>query len=83
MLDGVLFYFIFLEQKENETTEHAKGAIKALQDLYDVIRLDVLNFNMRYITSCVLCKKLMNVTFFNNFPKICCCVGVSMKCGTT
>uniref|UniRef100_A0A0D3BA47 1,3-beta-glucan synthase n=1 Tax=Brassica oleracea var. oleracea TaxID=109376 RepID=A0A0D3BA47_BRAOL len=33
--------------KENETPEHAKGAIKALQDLYDVIRLDVLNFNMR------------------------------------
>ncbi|WZY83448.1 hypothetical protein YC2023_029832 [Brassica napus] len=33
--------------KENETPEHAKGAIKALQDLYDVIRLDVLNVNMR------------------------------------
>ncbi|CAN6981822.1 unnamed protein product [Brassica oleracea var. botrytis] len=33
--------------KENETPEHAKGAIKALQDLYDVIRLNVLNFNMR------------------------------------
>jgi callose synthase len=34
-------------QKENETPEHAKGAIKALQDLYDVMRLDILTFNMR------------------------------------
>ncbi|CAG7878192.1 hypothetical protein BRARA_E03232 [Brassica rapa] len=33
--------------KENETPEHAKGAIKALQDLYDVMRLDILTFNMR------------------------------------
>ncbi|KAG2272664.1 hypothetical protein Bca52824_067219 [Brassica carinata] len=33
--------------KENETPEHAKGAIKALQDLYDVMRLDIFNFNMR------------------------------------
>ncbi|KAL0699345.1 hypothetical protein Bca4012_055467 [Brassica carinata] len=33
--------------KENETPEHAKGAIKALQDLYDVMRLDIFNFNMK------------------------------------
>ncbi|KAJ4898380.1 Callose synthase 9 [Raphanus sativus] len=33
--------------KENETPEHAKGAIKALQDLYDVMRLDILQINMR------------------------------------
>ncbi|KAJ0249614.1 Callose synthase 9 [Hirschfeldia incana] len=32
--------------KENETPEHEKGAIKALQDLYDVMRLDILHINM-------------------------------------
>ncbi|KAH0891023.1 hypothetical protein HID58_053452, partial [Brassica napus] len=47
---GILVFTLLvltIEPKENETPEHAKGAIKALQDLYDVIRLDVLNFNMR------------------------------------
>ncbi|XP_010535892.1 PREDICTED: callose synthase 9 isoform X2 [Tarenaya hassleriana] len=33
--------------KENETPENEKGAIKALQDLYDVMRLDILSVNMR------------------------------------
>ncbi|XP_059665125.1 callose synthase 9 [Cornus florida] len=33
--------------KENETPELESGAIKAIQDLYDVVRHDVLSINMR------------------------------------
>ncbi|KAL7202970.1 hypothetical protein ACSBR1_034423 [Camellia fascicularis] len=33
--------------KEVETPELKNGAVKAIQDLYDVVRLDVLNLNMR------------------------------------
>ncbi|KAJ0244355.1 hypothetical protein HA466_0190010 [Hirschfeldia incana] len=33
--------------KENETPEHAAGATKALQDLYDVMRFEILAFDMR------------------------------------
>ncbi|KAF3599981.1 hypothetical protein F2Q69_00039040 [Brassica cretica] len=33
--------------KENETPENAAAATKALQDLYDVMRLDILAFDMR------------------------------------
>ncbi|KAI4307526.1 hypothetical protein L6164_030703 [Bauhinia variegata] len=33
--------------KEVETPELEKGAVKAVQDLYDVVRLDVLSINMR------------------------------------
>ncbi|GMP92003.1 hypothetical protein CsSME_00042420 [Camellia sinensis var. sinensis] len=35
------------EKKEVETPELKNGAVKAIQDLYDVVRLDVLNLNMR------------------------------------
>ncbi|CAH8356407.1 unnamed protein product [Eruca vesicaria subsp. sativa] len=33
--------------KENETPENAAGATKALQDLYDVMRLDIIGFSLR------------------------------------
>lgn len=36
-------------QKEVETPELKKGAVKAVQDLYDVIRHDVLSVNMRSV----------------------------------
>lgn len=38
-----------LVQKEVETPELEKGAIKAVQDLYDVVRHDVLSINMRFV----------------------------------
>ncbi|XP_057422591.1 callose synthase 9 [Lotus japonicus] len=33
--------------KETETPELERGAVRAVQDLYDVVRLDVLSLNMR------------------------------------
>ncbi|XP_021899823.1 callose synthase 9-like [Carica papaya] len=38
---------ILIAQKEKEKPELEKGAIKAVQDLYDVVRHDVLSINMR------------------------------------
>lgn len=35
-------------QKEEESPELAKGAVKAVQDLYDVVRHDIISLNMRY-----------------------------------
>jgi callose synthase len=32
-----------------ETPESEKGAVKAVQDLYDVVRHDVLSINMRSV----------------------------------
>ncbi|CAL5430403.1 unnamed protein product [Camellia sinensis] len=37
----------YFQEKEVETPELKNGAVKAIQDLYDVVRLDVLNLNMR------------------------------------
>lgn len=34
-------------QKEAETSDSDKGAVKAVQDLYDVVRHDVLSVDMR------------------------------------
>ena len=36
-----------LMKKEAESTDSADGAIKAIQDLYDVIHHDVYNLDMR------------------------------------
>lgn len=38
-------------QKEGETSDLEKGAVKAVQDLYDVIRHDFLSIDMRYVPS--------------------------------
>lgn len=38
-------------QRESETPELQKGAVKAVQDLYDVVRHDVLSINMRFADS--------------------------------
>lgn len=35
-------------QKKDHTPELETGAVKAMLDLYDVMRLDVLSVNMRY-----------------------------------
>lgn len=35
-------------QKEAETPVLQKGAVQAVQDLYDVVRHDVLSINMRF-----------------------------------
>ncbi|THF95571.1 hypothetical protein TEA_019008 [Camellia sinensis var. sinensis] len=40
-------FSISIVKKEVETPELKNGAVKAIQDLYDVVRLDVLNLNMR------------------------------------
>ena len=37
-------------QREDHTPELESGAIKAVQDLYDVMHYDVLNINMRFAT---------------------------------
>lgn len=34
-------------QKEVETPDSGKGAVNAVQDLYDVVQHDVLSINMR------------------------------------
>lgn len=36
-----------VKQKGSGTADLEKGAVKAIQDLYDVIRYDVLAVNMR------------------------------------
>lgn len=41
---------MFIVQRESETADSEKGAIKAVQDLYDVVRYDVLSVNMRLPT---------------------------------
>lgn len=38
-------------QKEGESSDMEKGAVKAVQDLYDVIRHDFLSIDMRYMSS--------------------------------
>lgn len=38
----------YCSQKEEESPELAKGAVEAVQDLYDVVRHDIISFNMRY-----------------------------------
>lgn len=38
----------YCSQKEEESPEMAKGAVKAVQDLYDVVRHDIIYLNMRY-----------------------------------
>jgi len=42
-------------QRETETPELERGAVRAIQDLYDVMRLDVLSINMRFVTIAVVC----------------------------
>uniref|UniRef100_A0AAU6MUB7 1,3-beta-glucan synthase n=1 Tax=Paeonia lactiflora TaxID=35924 RepID=A0AAU6MUB7_PAELC len=59
--------------KEAETPELEKGAIKAVQDLYDVVRLDVISINMRehYETWNILSKARTEGRLFSklNWPK--------------
>ncbi|KAF8094628.1 hypothetical protein N665_0358s0010 [Sinapis alba] len=59
--------------KENETPENAAGATKALQDLYNVMRLDILAFDMRghYDTWNVLTRAWNEGRLFTNlkWPK--------------
>lgn len=44
------FHFEFLYvQKEVGTSDLEKGAVKAVQDLYDVVKHDVLSVNMRFV----------------------------------
>lgn len=38
----------FILQKEEHSQKQESGAVNALQDLYDVMRFDVLHVNMRY-----------------------------------
>ncbi|KAL5566482.1 hypothetical protein UlMin_029646 [Ulmus minor] len=59
--------------KETETSDLEKGAVKAVQDLYDVIRHDVLSINMRenYETWNLLSKARNEGRLFNKikWPK--------------
>ncbi|KAI3414751.1 uncharacterized protein J3R85_015925 [Psidium guajava] len=59
--------------KESETEDLEKGAIKAVQDLYDVVRYDVLSINMRenYDTWNILAKARSEGRLFSNlkWPK--------------
>ncbi|KAL5719474.1 Callose synthase 9 [Ranunculus cassubicifolius] len=54
--------------RETETPELAKGAVKALQDLYDVVRIDFLSVNMRenYETWNILSKARTEGRLFSN-----------------
>lgn len=36
-------------QRESKTPELEKGAVKAVQDLYDVVHYDILTLNMRFV----------------------------------
>lgn len=46
-MDMSYYLQMFIVQRESETADLEKGAIKAVQDLYDVVRCDVLSINMR------------------------------------
>ncbi|KAH9611751.1 hypothetical protein KSS87_012090 [Heliosperma pusillum] len=65
--------FHFMKQKGAETPDLEKGAVKAIQDLYDVIRHDVLAVNMRdhMETYNLLSKARAEGTLFSklNWPK--------------
>lgn len=50
-----LILYIDILQKETETPELERGAVRAVQDLYDVMRHDVLSINMRFATVSVVC----------------------------
>ena len=52
-------------QKGAETPEMEKGAVKAVQDLYDVVRHDVLSIDMRYVKfdGVGLCVRLIYFSF--------------------
>lgn len=56
---------ILIAQKEKEKPELEKGAIKAVQDLYDVVRHDVLSINMRYVSlaTCWFCGCMLYLFF--------------------
>lgn len=44
-----LLICILLVQKEAEKPDLHNGAVKAIQDLYDVVHHDVLSVNMRFV----------------------------------
>lgn len=48
-MDMSYYLKMFVLQKEAETADSEKGAIKAVQDLYDVVQYDVLSINMRLL----------------------------------
>lgn len=61
MIRHTSFYFhFFYLQKEGETSDLEKGAVKAVQDLYDIVRHDVLSINMRLVILFSMCLYLQS-----------------------
>lgn len=53
----------FLNLQRGEASELEKGAVKAVQDLYDVVRHDFLSVNMRSVKLITLCFCVVNISF--------------------
>ena len=53
----VVMFYLYVQKKE-ESPELVNGAVKAVQDLYDIVRHDVLSYNMRSVILFLMCQYL-------------------------
>lgn len=62
----VSHFLFFILQKEGETSELEKGAVKAVQDLYDVVCHDVLSIDLRSVkvVNLYLCVYNISLEYF-------------------